>query len=120
MLAYFDVALPVPLSQIFTYVVQIAATSCWHARQSPFGSRQLVGIVIGRCKQPCSHVKVKSIQTILDSTPTFSDDALALAQFIAQYYFHPLGQVLQQMMPAVLRKGIRFLCLYCATGNVRI
>jgi primosomal protein N' (replication factor Y) (superfamily II helicase) len=42
---------------------------------------------------------VKYLEAVLDEEPLLSDHLLELAEWIAQYYLAPLGEVLRAMLP---------------------
>jgi primosomal protein N' (replication factor Y) len=98
---YCDVALPVPLDQIFTYEVpsELRETARRGVRVlAPFGSRKLVGIILqihyrapGQTSRP--------ISKLLDEEPVLDEMLLKLGKWIADYYCAPLGEVLRGMLP---------------------
>jgi primosomal protein N' (replication factor Y) (superfamily II helicase) len=100
MLQYCDVALPVPLDQTFTYEVNGAAPSIGARVLVPFSGQRLMGIVV-RVHQdpPPPGLEIKPVQQILDDAPLLPEELMRLADWIAQYYIAPLGEVLRSMMP---------------------
>lgn len=102
-LVFCDVALPVPLDMAFTYRVpeslQGAAAPVVGGRVLvPFRQQRLSGIVLELHDRPPS-VTAKSILSVLDATPVLDASLLKLAQWIADYYLAPLGEVLRTMLP---------------------
>ena len=105
-MAYIQVAVPVPLRQLFTYTH--TSTLYRGVRVSvPFGPRKLVGVVVGTV--PESDVedvgKLKAIDSVLDDNAVIDDVLLKMAQWLWQYYHHAPGEVLHAMLPVLLRKG---------------
>ncbi|MBD2857703.1 primosomal protein N' [Spongiibacter sp. KMU-158] len=105
--AIIEVAVPCPLRRSFDYLLTGKET---HAPQPgqrvlvPFGNRRLVAVIIA-LKTQSEHQKLKPIIELLDAeTPSLSAQQLALGQWAAQYYHHPIGDCLQQMLPVNLRK----------------
>jgi primosomal protein N' (replication factor Y) len=103
------VALPVPLRQHFDYELESDAEQlvCIGARVLvPFGRRQLVGIV-WQLNPPDSFTgqPLKKVTQLLDPTPVFDNLLRDLLSFAADYYHHPLGDVLTSALPALLREG---------------
>ncbi len=49
--------------------------------------------------------KLKHALEILDDEPLLSADLLYLAQWAADYYHHPIGEVLSSVLPPPLRRG---------------
>ncbi|HVN48620.1 MAG TPA: primosomal protein N' [Bacteroidota bacterium] len=96
-----DIALPVPVDHTFTYFVppELQPLALPGMRVLvPFGRKYLTGVIVGLPET--SNVKgLKPIRDILDSTPSFSAEMLALAKWIADYYLAPLGEVLRAATP---------------------
>jgi len=98
--AYCEVALPVPLDHTFTYGVRLGQRPQRGARViAPFRNEKLIGVVTALGVKPPADVEVKYLETVLDEEPLLSDHLLELAEWIAQYYLAPLGEVLRAMLP---------------------
>ena len=95
-----DVALPVPLDQIFTYTVNGVSPVVGARVLVPFSGQRLMGVVV-RVHQdaPTDGFEVKPIQQVLDDAAFLPDELMKLAAWIAQYYVAPLGEVLRGMLP---------------------
>src|SRR5271168_4705896 len=101
-----EVALPVPLRKIFDYHTSATAMPQPGMRvRVLFGSRALIGVVVGvKNTSEIDHKNLKPIDSILDETPILPADVMAFCKFAADYYHHPLGEVLQHALPNYLRK----------------
>ena len=98
--AYCEVALPVPLDHTFTYGVRLGQQPQRGARViAPFRNEKLIGVVTAIDAKPPAEVEVKYLEAVLDEEPLLSDHLLELAEWIAQYYLAPLGEVLRAMLP---------------------
>ncbi len=98
--AYCEVALPVPLDHTFTYGVQLGQDPQRGARViAPFRNEKLIGVVTAIDAKPPVDVEVKYLEAVLDDEPLLSDHLLELAEWTAQYYLAPLGEVLRAMLP---------------------
>lgn len=97
---YCEVALPVPLDRSFTYAVREGQSVSRGVRViAPFRNEKLIGVVTAvRSKAP-EGVEVRALEAVLDDEPLLSEELLALATWIAQYYLAPLGEVLRGMLP---------------------
>jgi primosomal protein N' (replication factor Y) len=75
----------------------------------PFRNEKMAGIVV-RLHDDLPPVEVKPLLSILDTEPILSAQLLALAEWIAQYYLCPLGEVLRTMLPlmAEVRKRVLY------------
>lgn len=104
------IALPTPLRRLFDYwppqAIDIKQLMPGIRLRVPFQSRTLVGILIDIVQETDvpAH-KLKAALDILDTTPLFSLDIYQLCQWAAAYYHYPLGEVLLNALPALLRKG---------------
>ncbi len=69
----------------------------------PFGQRSVTGYILGQSDetQPDS---VKCILDILDESPLFPAAMIPFFEWISDYYFHPLGQVIQSALPGGLTR----------------
>ncbi|CNT93213.1 primosomal protein replication factor [Salmonella enterica subsp. enterica serovar Bovismorbificans] len=102
------VALPVPLPRTFDYLLPeggVAKAGC--RVRVPFGKQQeRVGIVVSvsdHSELPLN--ELKSVIEILDNEPIFSPSIWRLLLWAADYYHHPLGDVLFHALPVLLRQG---------------
>jgi primosomal protein N' (replication factor Y) len=100
------IAVPVPLAQLFDYHVpaELPLPPVGGRVRVPFARRNLVGICLATDPGD-AHGDTKAITEVLDSEPVFSADLFALAQWMADYYLHPIGEVLAAMLPAQARQG---------------
>ncbi len=104
-----QIALPCPLDQLFDYLPAAGAglPPVGVRVRVPFGPRRtLVGIVAGHL--PASQLpaqRLKRIAAVLDAEPLWSAELLALLRWAADYYHHPLGEVIAAALPALLRHG---------------
>src|SRR6185437_12540475 len=89
-----EVALPVPIHQLFTYEIPAAMR---HRLQRgcrvlvPFGSRSLTGVVLA-LENESAVAEVREVRALVD-------DLLQLGHWIAEYYCAPIGEVLRGMLP---------------------
>jgi len=100
--AFCEVALPLPLDRTFTYAVRDGQTPQRGARViAPFRNEKLIGVVTALDAKPEGDFETRYIEAVLDDEPIVSDQLLELAEWIAQYYLAPLGEVLRGMLPLV-------------------
>jgi primosomal protein N' (replication factor Y) len=97
---YCEVALPVPLDRAFTYAVREGQLPQRGARVIvPFRNEKLIGVVTGLSAMAPADFEVRYLEAVLDDEPLLSEPLLALAEWMAQYYLAPLGEVLRGMLP---------------------
>jgi primosomal protein N' (replication factor Y) len=115
---FVDVALPVPLERAFTYAVSGDAPAVGARVLVPFSGQRLMGVVVRvHSDAPAPGIEVKPVQQVLDDAPLLPDELMRLAEWIAQYYVAPLGEVLRGMLP--LSAEVRRTLLYRITEHGR-
>jgi primosomal protein N' (replication factor Y) len=93
-----------PVRGTFTYVVpkpfayQVAAGK---RVLVPFGRRRTTGYVLG-LSSAAEVTELKSILDVLDDNPIFPASMIPFFRWTAEYYKHPLGDVIQTALPAGL------------------
>lgn len=104
------VAVPLPLRRVFDYLPpageQITRFQPGCRITVPFGSRTLTGILLETDNHSeISRDQLKAAVAMVDSRPLFSPALLDLLRWSADYYHHPIGEVLATSVPALLRRG---------------
>jgi primosomal protein N' (replication factor Y) len=104
MALFCDVALPVPLDQVFTYAVNGASSGDGPVVGArvlvPFSGQRLMGVVVRvHDDAPADDFEIKAVQQVLDEVALLPDELMKLAGWIASYYVAPLGEVLRGMLP---------------------
>ncbi len=103
------VAVPSPLRRLFDYLppTQYSANLLPGMRvQVPFGRKQLIGMIVEVA--PTSDLPIaqlKHINKILDHTPLLPTSLFQLLSWAADYYQYPIGDVLLNTLPILLRQG---------------
>ena len=101
------VALPVPLPRTFDYWLPDGMPVKAGCRvRVPFGKQERIGIVTAvseRSELPLN--ELKPVAEVLDAGPVFSASVWRLLLWAADYYHHPIGDVLFHALPIVLRQG---------------
>ncbi|WP_058913665.1 primosomal protein N' [Entomohabitans teleogrylli] len=101
------VALPVPLDRTFDYLMPQGMQAAAGCRvQVRFGNRNMVGIVVSvDDHSELARSELKSLREVLDSHSLFSPSLWRLLLWAADYYHHPIGDVLFHALPILLRQG---------------
>ncbi len=103
------VAIDTPLRRVFDY----RAAAAWADRVAPghrvwvpFGRRRVVGVVL-ECREHSSvpSEKLRAAFGLIDGEPTFDETFLELLRWSADYYRHPIGEVMATALPVPLRQG---------------
>ncbi|HEV8248262.1 MAG TPA: primosomal protein N' [Polyangiaceae bacterium] len=102
------VAVPVPLGQAFSYIVQPELAG--RVRRGcrvlcEFGRRRVLGVVleIGEREPDVPLEKLKTLSGLVDPDPVLPEELLSFLQELARYYLCPIGEVMQLALPAVER-----------------
>ncbi|NGY06454.1 primosomal protein N' [Solimonas terrae] len=103
------VAVPVPLYRGFDYLLpaSLAAGARPGVRvRVPFGRRKLCGVIV---RAPFERVDdsqdYRPLDAVLDDAPLLGAELLALCEWAAEYYRHPLGEVIAAALPGSLKHG---------------
>jgi primosomal protein N' (replication factor Y) len=104
-----QVALPCPLRLSFDYLSNNTEIS-WQTGMRvkvPFGSRELIGIIVNikKTNETVNKGKLKTIIEIIDEQPIIDADLLSLTQWLSDYYHHPIGDCFQTVLPKKIRSG---------------
>jgi primosomal protein N' (replication factor Y) (superfamily II helicase) len=100
MTSFCEVALPMPLDHTFTYGVRLGQSPQRGARVIvPFRNEKLIGVVTALAAKAPPDFEVRYLEAVLDEEPLLSEHLLELAEWAAQYYLAPLGEVLRAMLP---------------------
>ncbi|ELY9424668.1 primosomal protein N' [Cronobacter dublinensis] len=101
------VALPVPLARTFDYLLPDAMTAAAGCRvRVPFGRQQLVGVVVAVGEESdLPRSELKSVVEVLDGASLYPPTLWRMLLWAADYYHHPLGEVLLHALPVLLRQG---------------
>jgi primosomal protein N' (replication factor Y) len=99
---YLEVAVAAPIQQTLTYLVppgeKPPRAGC--RVLVPLGQRQVTGYVLGQGAVPEPGLKIKKYRELLDREPLFPAAMVAFFRWIADYYQHPIGEVIKTALPA--------------------
>ncbi|WP_286264354.1 primosomal protein N' [Thalassotalea atypica] len=111
---FLQVAIPVPLRQIFTYRLPDSLTNqsviIGERVLVPFGHRQVVGVVLGVVEENDTALcnldenKIKDVISRLQDQYHFDASLMTFLRTCAQYYHHPIGEVIQLALPVLFRQ----------------
>ena len=109
MSAVLRVAVPIPLPQLFDYLapagIEAHAIAPGTRVAVPFGRGERVGVVIeSLAESELPLERLKPARAVLDAQPLLTRELLDSLAWVARYYQHPLGEVLDTALPAGLRR----------------
>ncbi len=102
------VALDTPLRRTFDYLRDVDAPAAMAGQRVrvPFGRREKIGFIVSIERQSdVDRAKLKRVSSYIDERPTFDATLLALLRWAADYYHHPLGEVIATALPKLVREG---------------
>jgi primosomal protein N' (replication factor Y) len=72
----------------------------------PMGARECIGVVVAYTDRPSVPLSaLKPVHALIDPAGLLDASLLALLRWTAQYYHHPLGEVIAAALPKALREG---------------
>ena len=111
---FVQVAIPVPLRQIFTYSLPEQITdndiNIGERVIVPFGNRQVIGVVLALLTEEAADIaqlnpaKIKAVITHLNDQYHFDPELMRFLRTCAEYYHHPIGEVIQLALPVLFRQ----------------
>ena len=99
-----EVAVAMPVRGTFTYLVESASDPVALTGTRvlvPFGRRRVTGYVLGPGSPPAGK-DLKPVSRVLGDGPIFPPAMIPLFRWAADYYKHPLGDVIQTALPGGL------------------
>ena len=105
------VALDTPLRRLFDYLpppalVAPAGLAAGMRVRVPFGRQRLIGVVMAKAaSSQIAPGRLKPVLEVLDAEPVLDQSALDLLTWAADYYHHPIGEVVAGALPKALRLG---------------
>ncbi|OGF19110.1 primosomal protein N' [Candidatus Falkowbacteria bacterium RIFCSPHIGHO2_02_FULL_45_15] len=114
--------IPIAKPQIYTYELGDLANEIKIGQvvEVPLYNRSTSGIVASIAKTASAGIKYKKVTKIIDPCPIVKERDLELARFISDYYYAPLGIVLKQLTPELLKKKIPKLTAGLAKINLSL
>ena len=108
-----QIALDTPVRRVFDYLrpalppgAELPPLTPGIRVRVPFGRRQLIGVLVGTAAATAvPAAKLKAALEVLDAAPIFDPVTFELLQWAAEYYHHPLGEVIAAALPVSLRAG---------------
>ncbi len=99
------IALDVPLDTLFDYRAEgVDAEDVGRRVLVTFGRRKMIGLITALASHSdLPAANIKPVLTVFRDTPALTPDILRLLKFCADYYHHPLGEVIFTALPQRLR-----------------
>jgi primosomal protein N' (replication factor Y) len=102
--SYLEVAIALPVYKTYTYNVPENLSSLASAGKRvlvPFGQRRVTGYILGSYTDT-NQKEIKNILDILDEKPLFPSSMIPFFKWTADYYMHPIGDVIKSALPSGL------------------
>lgn len=103
------VALPMSRPRLFDYLVEDAsALAVGLCARVPFGPGEKTGVIVALDPaETLPREKLRPVRELLIDVPALPPAWLAMAEFAARYYQHPLGEVIATALPPGIRRAVR-------------
>jgi primosomal protein N' (replication factor Y) len=100
----YTIAVEAPLKEPLSYLppAEGNAPTRGQSVQVPLGSKKVNGVVVGQTTE-LPEFKLKPIFQVIEDRPALHEAFLKWAEWMAKYYFHPLGLVFDSVFPALPR-----------------
>ncbi|MEC7911982.1 MAG: primosomal protein N' [Pseudomonadota bacterium] len=98
---FYNIAIAIPLRQTFTYHSNHKIKPGIRVKVK-FGTRVKLGIIMEVIEK--TEIKTKSILQVIDDYPAYSNVELNILRWAANYYHHPIGEVVISFLPSHLRQ----------------
>src|SRR5262245_59387331 len=110
MTRYLQIAIDTPLRRTFDYRcpadIDVSRLKPGMRVAVPFGRRRVVGVLVATAATTeVPPAKLRTAVEILDSEPALDAALFELLTWSADYYRHPIGEVLTAALPQALRNG---------------
>jgi len=104
------IAVPSPLRRLFDYLppddTPISQLSAGIRVRVPFGHRQVVGVIVSTAtKSDIPAARLRKVIKVIDKEPVIDRRQLEFLHWASDYYQHPVGDVILNSMPKLLRLG---------------
>jgi primosomal protein N' (replication factor Y) len=108
------VALDTPVRSLFDYLATdgdagSGSAAVGHAGMRvavPFGRRRLIGVIVSvEERSDVPQARLRQAYELIDRRPVFDPALLELLRWTADYYHHPLGEVISAALPRLAREG---------------
>jgi primosomal protein N' (replication factor Y) len=103
-----QVVFDTPLRRRFDYLAPAGAPLPRPGERvrAPLGRRRAIGVVAAHAEESAlPRPRLKPVGEAIDSAPLWDEATFGLLHWAADYYHHPLGDVLFGAMPKMLRRG---------------
>ena len=101
----FKVSIPHTNRDFFDYTATDVEPEIGARVWVPFRNKTRLGVVVGRGAPENASITLKSIITVIDTSPVLSTALLTLCHWISRYYQSPLSEVIPLALPKKYRRG---------------
>lgn len=71
----------------------------------PLGKRKVSGVILEADSTPSSEYEIKEISEIIADRTQLTTEQMSWAKWLAHYYHHPIGEVINLFFPPLSKKG---------------
>ena len=102
---FIQVAIDVPINQLFDYLPNDQIIVIGQYVKVPFGRRQIIGIICGISS--VTNVPREKLKKIIfaEEEIVFDQTLFKLLHFVSNYYHHPIGQTIMSVVPSRIKQA---------------
>ena len=102
---YVRVAVNLPVRRTYTYFLPEDFSEkdyTGYAVLVPFGNQRTTGFILGEDEEIEEGIEIKPILDILSEGPLFTKKMVRFFEWMSEYYFYPIGQIINSSIPSML------------------
>src|SRR4051794_15833297 len=103
----YSIAVEAPLKEPLSYLPPVDGPALTRGQsvQVPLGSKRVHGVVLDQTNESATprEFKLKPIFQLAEDRPALQEPFLRWAEWLAKYYFYPLGLVFDSVFPSLPR-----------------
>lgn len=99
---FVEVLLDLPVDRSFTYQIPDGMKEkarIGHRVVVPFARREMTGYVVETLDEVEATYTIKEIKRVIDDTPLYNTQTIALAEWMSRFYLCSRGEALSMMIP---------------------
>jgi len=99
------VAINLPIRRTYTYFLPEDLPEreyTGYAVLVPFGNQRTTGFILGEEEKIDEGIEIKPILDILSEGPLFTKNMVRFFEWMSEYYFYPIGQIINSSIPSML------------------
>ena len=121
-MTFFEVAVVAPIATTLTYKGPSSNIAIYPGQRLmvPLGPRLVTGYCLGFAQEPTQKIKLRRIHSTLDSRAIFPPNMVPFFRWVADYYKHPIGEIIKTALPSGLSPKSGRIIQITALGKISL